>query len=68
MRRWGDGQGKHLTGKEHDEIHRRIGAAESFAKVAAAIGCSTKSIQRLLTARKLGDRKDIFERESKGPG
>ena len=57
MRRWGDGQGKHLTGKEHDEIHRRIGAAESFAKVAAAIGCSTKSIQRLLTARKEGNRK-----------
>ena len=57
MRRWGDGQGKHLTGKEHDEIHRRIGAAESFAKVAAAIGCSTKSIQRLLTARKQRNRK-----------
>jgi hypothetical protein len=44
MRRWGDGQRKHLTGKEHDEIYRRIGAAESFAKVAEAIGCSTKSI------------------------
>jgi IS30 family transposase len=48
MRRWGDGQGKHLTGTEHDEIHRRIVAGETFVKVAAAIGCSTKSIQRLL--------------------
>jgi len=43
---------KHLTGKEHEEIHRRIGAAESFAKVATAIGCSTKTIQRLLTIPK----------------
>ena len=45
MRRWGDGQGaQHLTGAEHGEIHRRIEAAETFVKVAAAIGCSTKSI------------------------
>ena len=35
MRRWGDGQGKHLTGTEDDEIHRRITAGETFAKVAA---------------------------------
>lgn len=51
MRRWGDGQGTHLTGTEHDEIHRRIAARETFAKVAAAVGCSTKSIQRLLGRR-----------------
>ena len=56
MRRWGNGQGKHLTGKEDEEIHRRIGAAESFAKVAAAIGCSTKTIQRLLTVPKQSKR------------
>lgn len=48
MRRWGAGQGKHLTGAEHEEIHRRLGAGETFVKVAAAIGCSEKSIQRLL--------------------
>ena len=46
MRRWGDGQGKHLTEAERDQIHRRIVAGESFAKVSAAIGCSTKPRQR----------------------
>lgn len=51
MRRWGDGQGTHLTGAEHGEIHRRIEAGETFVKVAAAIGCSTKSIQRLLDGK-----------------
>jgi len=48
MRRWGAGQGKHLTGAEHEEIHRRLAAGETFVKVAAAIGCSEKSIRRLL--------------------
>jgi hypothetical protein len=57
MRRWGDGQGKHLTGTEHDEIHRRIAVGETFAKVAAAIGCSTKSIHRLLVGRSTVKRK-----------
>jgi len=57
MRRWGDGQGKHLTGTEHDEIHRRIVAGETFVKVAAAIGCSTKSIQRLLDDKSTLERK-----------
>jgi len=33
MRRWGDGQGKHLTETERDEIHRRIVAGKSFVKV-----------------------------------
>jgi len=51
MRRWGNGQGTHLTGAEHGEIHRRIEAGETFVKVAAAIGCSTKSIQRLLDGK-----------------
>lgn len=31
MRRWGDGQGKHLTGKEHDEFHRQTGAGVARA-------------------------------------
>ena len=57
MRRWGDGQGKHLTEAERDQIHRRIVAGESFAKVSAAIGCSTKSIQRLLEDRSTSKRK-----------
>jgi len=41
-------QGIHLTGAEHDEIHRRLEAGESYTTAAAAIGCSTRSIQRLL--------------------
>ena len=57
MRRWGDGQGKHLTGTECDEIHRRIAAAETFDKIAAAVGCSTKSIQRLLHVKPISQRK-----------
>ena len=57
MRRWGDGQGKHLTGTECDEIHRRIAAAETFDKIAAAVGCSTKSIQRLLHVKPISKRK-----------
>ena len=57
MRRWGDGHGKHLTGTEHDEIHRRIAVGETFVKVAAAIGCSTKSIQRLLEDGSVSKRK-----------
>jgi IS30 family transposase len=57
MRRWGDGQGRHLTGTEHDDIHGRIRAGETFAKVAAAVGCSTKSIQRLLDSRARTKRK-----------
>ena len=44
MRRWGDGQGTHLTGAEHGEIHRRIEAGETFVKVAAAIGCSSRGL------------------------
>ncbi len=48
MRRWGDGQGTHLTGAEHEEIHRRAAAGETLVKVAAAVGCSERTIQRLL--------------------
>jgi IS30 family transposase len=57
MRRWGNGQGRHLTGTEHDEIHLRIVAGETFKKVAAAIGCSRKTIQRLLDRRSKYKRK-----------
>jgi hypothetical protein len=44
----GQWSGKAFAGIELDEIHRRIVAGETFNKVAAASGCSTKSIQRLL--------------------
>ena len=33
---------------EHQEIRRRVTEGETFASAAAAVGCSTKSIQRLL--------------------
>jgi transposase, IS30 family len=47
MRRWGD-HGKRLTVADHAEIQRRISAGETFASAAAAVGCSTKSIQRFM--------------------
>jgi IS30 family transposase len=47
MRRWGD-HGRRLSYAEHVEIRRRIAEGETFASAAAAVGCSTKSIQRLL--------------------
>ena len=47
MRRWGD-HGKRLSGADHLEIQRRVAEGETFAAAAAAVGCSTKSIQRLM--------------------
>ena len=41
-------QGKRLTDAERAELQRRLGAGATFAQAAAAVGCSTKSIQRLL--------------------
>ncbi len=46
MDRTGD-HGRRLSDAERLEIQRRVGAGETFAGVAAAVGCSTKSIQRL---------------------
>jgi IS30 family transposase len=43
-------QGQRLAEAERTELQRRIGARETFAQAAAAVGCSTKSIQRLLAA------------------
>jgi IS30 family transposase len=37
-----------LTSADRHEIRRRIGSGESFVVVSAAVGCSTKAIQRLL--------------------
>ena len=47
MQRWGD-RGNRLSMADHLEIRRRVTAGDSFAVAAAAVGCSTKSIQRLL--------------------
>ena len=47
MRRWGD-HGRRLSYAEHEEIRRRITEGQTFAAAAAAVGCSTKSIQRLM--------------------
>ena len=44
----GTGQGRRLTDAERAELRQRIEAGETFARAAAAVGCSTKSIQRLL--------------------
>jgi IS30 family transposase len=44
-------QGKRLTDAERVELQRRVGSGETFARAASAVGCSTKSIQRLLAGR-----------------
>jgi hypothetical protein len=43
----GSGQAHRLTGAERLELQRRVRAGETHA-VAAAVGCSAKSVQRLL--------------------
>ncbi len=47
MRRWGD-HGRRLTAAEHAEIHKRVAAGDSFVKAATSVGCSEKSVQRLM--------------------
>lgn len=46
-RRWAD-HGRRLSPGDHLEIQRRVTEGETFATAAAAIGCSTKSIQRFM--------------------
>jgi IS30 family transposase len=41
-------RGRQLSVAEHVEIRRRIADGQTFAVAAAAVGCSTKSIQRLM--------------------
>ena len=48
MRRRRVDHGRRLSQAEHLEIQRRISGGESFATAAAAVGCSTKSIQRFM--------------------
>jgi IS30 family transposase len=41
-------QGQRLTAAERAELQRRLSVGETFLQAAAAVQCSTKSIQRLL--------------------
>lgn len=41
-------QGTKLTLEEQVDLHRRVEAGETFEAAALAVGCSTKSIQRLV--------------------
>ena len=47
LRRHGD-HARRLSEQERRELQRRVAEGESFASAAAAVGCSTKSIQRLI--------------------
>ena len=40
--------GRRLSHEDHVEIQRRVSEGETFASAAAAVGCSTKSIQRFM--------------------
>jgi IS30 family transposase len=42
------GHARRLSDVERAELRRRIWEGETFARAAAAVGCSTKSIQRLM--------------------
>lgn len=60
MRRRGD-HGRRLSGADHSEIMRQVAEGETFATAAAAVGCSTKSIQRFM-ARTGGLQQRVRER------
>ena len=47
MRQFGN-RGRQLSVAEHLEIRQRVAEGQTFALAAAAVGCSTKSIQRVL--------------------
>src|SRR2546429_7532867 len=47
-------QGRRLTEAERADLGRRIRGGETYARAAAAVGCSTKSIQRLLGGAGVG--------------
>jgi IS30 family transposase len=48
MRRRRADHGSRLSPIDYVEIQRRISEGETFAAAAAAVGCSTKSIQRFM--------------------
>jgi len=60
LRRRGN-HARRLSEHERRELRRRVAAGETFASAAAAVGCSTKSIQRLL-ARTGGLEQRVHER------
>lgn len=45
---WARSNASRLSIEDHQELQRRIRSGESFATAAAAVGCSTKSVQRLM--------------------
>jgi hypothetical protein len=40
--------GNRLSTEDHREIQRRVTEGKTFARAAAAVGCSTRSIQRFM--------------------
>jgi len=44
----GSGPSHRLTFAERSELQRRVRAGETYVGAAAAVGCSSKSVQRLL--------------------
>jgi IS30 family transposase len=48
MERRRSDSGNRLSAEDHREIQRRVTEGETFALAAAAVGCSTKSIQRFM--------------------
>ena len=46
-RRWAD-HGRRLSQADRMEIQRRVSEGETLAIAAAAVGCSSKSIQRFM--------------------
>ena len=48
MQRHRADHGRRLSCEDHVEIQRRVSEGETFASAAAAVGCSTKSIQRFM--------------------
>ena len=69
MRRQGWGSSRRLSFAERLEIQDRVRAGERFDVVAEAMGCSTKSVQRLLN-RTGGIAPRVVARSSRriGPG
>lgn len=45
---WARGTAGRLTIEDHLELQRRVRAGQTFEAAAAAVGCSTKSVQRLM--------------------
>jgi hypothetical protein len=48
MERQGWGRSRRLSFAERLDLQRRVGAGERFEAAAAAMGCSAKSVQRLM--------------------